>query len=153
MTALVQQAGVPRQVLDPGLPVDGRHELAGLGPDLSAGAVILQLAPVVAAGSQVSRVSADLASRALAVVAARAIRRHRPDTLFLCGGDTAAQVLDAVRATGVWLQAEILPGLVQGKIKGGDCDGLAVVTKAGAVGAGDTLVRLYAILTEEGACQ
>lgn len=150
--ALVQQAGVPRQVLDPGLPVDGRQELAGVAPDLSAGAVILQLAPVAAEGSQGSRVSADLASRALAVVAAAAIRRHRPDTLFLCGGDTAAQVLDAVRATGVWLQAEILPGLVQGKIKGGDCDGLTVVTKAGAVGAGDTLLRLYAILTGKGAC-
>ncbi len=131
----------------PGLPVDGRNELAGEGPDLSAGAVILQLAPVVAEGANVSRVSTDLACRALAVVAAEAIRRHRPDALFLCGGDTAAQVLDAVRATGVWLQAEILPGLVQGKIKGGDCDGLAVVTKAGAFGERDTLVRLYAILT------
>ena len=145
--ALVKQAGVPRQVLEPGLSVDGRNELAGLGPDLSWGAVILQLAPVVAAGSSVSRVSTDRACRALAVVAARALRRHRPDALCLCGGDTAAQVLDAVRATGVWLQAEILPGLVQGKIKGGDCDGLAVVTKAGAFGEGDTLVRLYAILT------
>ena len=68
--ALVKQAGVPRQVLDPGLSVDGRHELAGVGPDLSAGAVILQLAPVVAEGSNVSRVSTDLACRALAVVAA-----------------------------------------------------------------------------------
>jgi uncharacterized protein YgbK (DUF1537 family) len=145
--ALVKQAGVPRHLLDPGLSVDGRSELAGVGADLSAGAVILQLAPVVAEGSSISRVSTDRASRALAVVAARAIRRHRPEALFLCGGDTAAQVLDAVRATGVWLEAEILPGLVRGKIRGGDCDGLAVVTKAGAFGAGDTLVRLYAILT------
>jgi D-threonate/D-erythronate kinase len=124
--ALVKQAGVPRHVLDPGLAVDGRNALAGVGPDLAAGAVILQLAPVVAEGSKVSRVSTDLACRALAVVAAEATRRHRPEALFLCGGDTAAQVLDAVRATGVWLQAEILPGLVQGKIKGGDCDGLSV---------------------------
>jgi uncharacterized protein YgbK (DUF1537 family) len=145
--ALTKQTGVPRQVLDPGLAGDGRRELAGLGPDLAAGAVILQLAPVAAEGSKVSRVSTDLASRALAVVAAEAIRRHRPEALFLCGGDTAAQVLDTVGATGIWLQAEILPGLVQGKIKGGDCDGLAVVTKAGAFGEGDTLVRLYAILT------
>jgi uncharacterized protein YgbK (DUF1537 family) len=145
--ALVKQAGVPRHVLAPGLSEDGRNELAGLGTDLSAGAVIIQLAPVVAAGAHVSRVSTDLASRALAVVAAEAIRRHRPDALFLCGGDTAAQVLDAVGATGAWLQSEILPGLVQGKIKGGDCDGLAVVTKAGAFGEYDTLLQLYAILT------
>jgi uncharacterized protein YgbK (DUF1537 family) len=102
---------------------------------------------VVAEGSNVSRLSTDLASGALAVVAAEVIRRHRPDALFLSGGDTAAKVLDAVRATGVWLQSEILPGLVQGKIKGGDCDGLAVVTKAGAFGECDTLLRLYAILT------
>ena len=145
--ALVKQACVPRHILDPGRSVDGCNELAGVGPDLSAGAVILQLAPVVAEGSNVSRLSTDLASGALAVVAAEVIRRHRPDALFLSGGDTAAKVLDAVRATGVWLQSEILPGLVQGKIKGGDCDGLAVVTKAGAFGECDTLLRLYAILT------
>jgi uncharacterized protein YgbK (DUF1537 family) len=145
--ALVKQACVPRHVLGPDLSVNGRNELAGVGTDLSAGAVILQLASVADQGSKVSRVSTDLASRALAVVAAEAIRRHRPDALFLCGGDTAAQVLDAVRATGVWLQSEILPGLVQGKIKGGDCDGLMVVTKAGAFGECDTLLRLYAILT------
>ena len=146
--ALVRQAGVPRHVLDPGLSGDGRHELAaGVSTDLAAGAVILQLAPVAAEDSTVSGVATDLACRALAVAAAEAIRRHRPEALCLCGGDTAAQVLDAVRATGVWLQWEILPGLVQGKIKGGDCDGLAVVTKAGAFGEGDTLLRLYAILT------
>lgn len=145
--ALVKQACVPRHVLDPGLLLDGRNELAGIGTDLSAGAVILQLAPVIAEGPNVSRVSTDLASRALAVVAAEVIRRHQPEALFLCGGDTAAKVFDALRATGVWLQSEILPGLVQGKIKGGDCDGLAVVTKAGAFGESDTLLRLYAILT------
>ncbi len=145
--ALVKQAGVPRHILDSGLSVDGRNELAGVDPDLSAGAAILQFAPIVVQGSKVSRASTDLASRAPAVVAARAIRRHRPEALFLCGGDTAAQVLDALGATGVWLQSEILPGLVQGKIKGGDCDGLVVVTKAGAFGEGDTLLRLYAILT------
>jgi uncharacterized protein YgbK (DUF1537 family) len=145
--ALVQQAGVTRHVLDPGIAADGRYELAGVGPDLAAGAAILQLAPVLGGDSKVSRVANDLACRALAVAAAAALRRHRPEALVLCGGDTAAQVLDALGATGVWLHAEILPGLVQGNIKGGDCDGLTVVTKAGAFGEGDTLVRLYAILT------
>ncbi|MGA8571629.1 MAG: four-carbon acid sugar kinase family protein [Desulfobaccales bacterium] len=148
VAALVQQAGVPRQVLNPGLPAGGRDGLAGVGGDWSAGAVILQLAPVAVTGSQVSRVSTELACRALAAAASEAIRRHRPDVLFLCGGDTAAQVLDAVGATGVWLQSEILPGVVLGKIRGGDCDGLAVVTKPGAFGEGDTLLRLYAILTQ-----
>jgi D-threonate/D-erythronate kinase len=137
--ALVKEAGVPRQVLDPDLWVDGRNELAG--------AVILQLAPVAAEGSKVSRVSPDQALGVLTAVSAEAIRRHRPEALFLCGGDTAAGVLDAVGAAGVWLQAEILPGLVQGIIKGGDCDGLTVVTKPGAFGDRDTLWRLYAILT------
>lgn len=146
---LVKQACLPRHVLDPGLSVEERYELAGVGPDLSAGAVILQLAPIVGEGSTVSRVSADQASRALAFVAAEVVRRHRPDVLFLCGGDTAAAVLDAVGATGVWLQSEILPGLVHGTIKGGDCDGLVVVTKAGGFGDWDTLLRLYAILTRK----
>jgi D-threonate/D-erythronate kinase len=145
--ALTKRAGVPRHVLDPGIAVEGLNDLAGVGTDLAAGAVILQLAPVAAAGAKVARVATDLAGRALAAVAAEALRRHRPDALFLSGGDTAAQVFDAVFATGVWLGAEILPGLVQGKIKGGDCDGLVVVTKAGAFGESDTLVRLYAILT------
>jgi uncharacterized protein YgbK (DUF1537 family) len=146
VAALVQQAGVPRHVLDPDQPVAGYNEMAGLAADLAAGAVIPQLAPVAAASAKVSRVATDVAARALAAVAAAAIRRQRPDALFLCGGDTAAEVLDAVGATGVWLQSEILPGLVQGRIKGGDCDGLALVTKGGAFGEGDTLMRLYAIL-------
>ncbi len=145
--ALVKQSGVPRHVLNPGLSVNWNNELTGVNRDLSAGAVILQLASAPAEDSPVSRVAADLAARALAAVAGEAIRQHRPEALFLCGGDIASKVLDALQATGVWLQSEILPGLVQGKIRGGDGDGLAVVTKAGSFGVRDTLVQLYAILT------
>ncbi len=149
--ALVAQAGVPRRLLEPRQPGTGPGEPADGGMSLAGGAAILQLAAFAGEGPQACGRPASEACRGLALAAAEAIRQHRPEVLFLCGGDTAAGVLDALGATGVWLQSEILPGLVKGRIRGGDCDGLLVITKAGAFGERDTLVQLYAILTAPGA--
>jgi len=67
----------------------------------------------------------------------------KPAGLFLTGGDTAAAVLDALGSTGVSVQGEVITGMVQGRIRGGLMDGSPVVTKAGAFGKPDALVRFH----------
>jgi uncharacterized protein YgbK (DUF1537 family) len=71
-----------------------------------------------------------------------------PQGLFLSGGDTAERVLHEIGATGLLLHEEILPGLMLGRVAGGNFDGLSVVTKAGAFGDPEALVKLMNILNQ-----
>ncbi len=66
--------------------------------------------------------------------------------LVLVGGDTAHSVLTGLRAEGVRLDTEILPGISMGTIVGGDADSKTVVAKAGGFGAEDALVRVVEYL-------
>jgi uncharacterized protein YgbK (DUF1537 family) len=70
-------------------------------------------------------------------------QRTRPAGLFLTGGDTANAVLKGIRAKGMRLVEEVIPGMAQGMLVGGLMDGLPVVTKAGAFGKSDALVALH----------
>ncbi len=61
--------------------------------------------------------------------------------LVLTGGDIALSALSLLSATGFQVVEEVAPGIPAGRLKGGPCDGLRVVTKAGAFGDGDALCR------------
>jgi D-threonate/D-erythronate kinase len=54
--------------------------------------------------------------------------------LALSGGDTASAILRALKAGGIKLGGEVLPGIPFGHIRGGPQNGLPVVTKAGGFG-------------------
>lgn len=82
----------------------------------------------------------------LAGVAASLLASSSWQGLFLSGGDSAEAVLTATGASGIRLYEEILPGLMRGEIMGGSCHSLPVITKAGAFGTGDTLIKLINIL-------
>ncbi len=82
-------------------------------------------------------------ARGLGLLVDMLMRRTRPGSLFVTGGDTAAALLQAVGAAGLRLREEVLPGVVAGSILGGDFEGLTVVTKAGAFGDKNTLVTLH----------
>ncbi|MGB7920385.1 MAG: four-carbon acid sugar kinase family protein [Desulfobacterales bacterium] len=140
--ALTREAGIPRHILVPGRPAALSDRSDAIAKDLATGAVILQLAP---AGSLVYDNSA---ARLLAAETAAIVSCRRPDGLFLSGGDTAAAVLGAIKASGVRLQVEMLPGVIRGTVIGGAGDGLPVITKAGAFGEPDTLLQLYGLLAE-----
>jgi D-threonate/D-erythronate kinase len=71
----------------------------------------------------------------------------RPDGILLSGGDTALAVWNALQAEALLLAQELLPGFVLGTFCKGSLHGLPVVTKAGAFGASDALVRIYEMLT------
>ena len=78
----------------------------------------------------------------LGVAAYRLCRRTPAGALMLVGGDTAQAVLRAVGADGIVLRGEPLPGVAAGAIEAGLLAGVTVVSKAGAFGGPETLVRL-----------
>jgi D-threonate/D-erythronate kinase len=59
--------------------------------------------------------------------------------LVLTGGDIAHSCCSLLSATGFKVIEEIAPGIPLGMLKGGPCDGLRVITKAGAFGAENAL--------------
>jgi D-threonate/D-erythronate kinase len=65
-----------------------------------------------------------------------------PAALFLSGGDTAAFVCRALGVEAIDLHGEILPGVPRGTLRGGDLDGLPVVTKSGGFGGARALIEV-----------
>jgi uncharacterized protein YgbK (DUF1537 family) len=61
--------------------------------------------------------------------------------LVLTGGDIAVSCCSLLSASGISVIREVAPGIPVGVLKGGQCSGLKVVTKAGAFGAEDALCR------------
>ena len=61
--------------------------------------------------------------------------------LVLTGGDIALSCCSLLSASGISVVREVAPGIPVGVLKGGQCSGLKVVTKAGAFGAEDALCK------------
>ena len=70
--------------------------------------------------------------------------------VVLTGGDTALLVLRALGARGIHLEREALTGVPCGRLVGGACTDLPVVTKAGGFGPPDALVRAVRFLSTLG---
>ena len=87
----------------------------------------------------------------MAGVALEALQEARVDAgdlaLILTGGDTALGVLQLLDYQGIELEGELLAGIVRGSLRGGPWEDLTVVTKAGAFGKEDALVRILERLT------
>jgi uncharacterized protein YgbK (DUF1537 family) len=127
-------------------------------------ALARQLAEALAGGSAVFRTSAERCTGdggapiperitgRIASVAAEALNAagiHPDDlALILTGGDTALGVLQLLEYEGIELKEELLEGIVQGHLRGGPWDGLTVVTKAGAFGKEDALLKIQEMLEE-----
>ena len=79
----------------------------------------------------------------LAEAARARIERARPGVLLLAGGETAIAVLRALGVGRLRLAGQIEPGLALGTLAGGPYDGLVAITKAGAFGDAETLVRVW----------
>ena len=62
--------------------------------------------------------------------------------LVLSGGDTASLVCRAAGVERIDLCGEIVPGVPRGIIRGGEFEGVSVVTKSGGFGDRDTLVQV-----------
>jgi uncharacterized protein YgbK (DUF1537 family) len=132
-------------------------ELLGAAPvDALAEDAAAQAAARLRAGQPVVLSSAGARSLTAAQVAAaigatfrEVVAQARPEALLLTGGDTARAALGAVGAHGVELEAELLPGLPIGRLRGGTLEGTPVITKAGGFGPPDALVVALRYLQEE----
>jgi uncharacterized protein YgbK (DUF1537 family) len=70
----------------------------------------------------------------------------KPAGLFLTGGDTAIAVCRALQVGAIDVMSEVSTGIPLGKLSGGICPGLRVVTKAGAFGSEQAIVDSVSIL-------
>jgi uncharacterized protein YgbK (DUF1537 family) len=76
--------------------------------------------------------------RAFGQLAAELVRRDKPKTIFVSGGDTAREVLGALSIRRLAIESEISPGVVF--LSYGP---MSILTKSGGFGAKDLLSRLY----------
>jgi uncharacterized protein YgbK (DUF1537 family) len=127
---------------------DGRRKLARLlGSALAGGHVIVRTFTERWTGN--GDEGAPIPQRIIGVMAGvtlEALREARVDAgdlaLILTGGDTALGVLQLLDYQGIELEGELLEGIVRGNLRGGPWDGLTIVTKAGAFGKEDALVKI-----------
>ena len=73
------------------------------------------------------------------------IRRARPATLLLTGGETAAAVLEALEVKLVQVRGEAAPGLAWFEIPAAGSGTIACISKSGGFGNEDTLVKALAM--------
>jgi len=129
---------------DGGTEIEGRRKLARLlGSALADGSAIFRTFTERWTGN--GNEGADIPRR-IAGVTLAALQQARIDAcdlaLILTGGDTALGVLQLLDYEGIELEGELLEGIVRGNLQGGPWDGLTIVTKAGAFGKEDALVRI-----------
>jgi uncharacterized protein YgbK (DUF1537 family) len=118
--------------LDPAAVMEGR---AGL-PALAADHVLFLQGGLYSDPHALAQAFADLVAPAAA----------QAEALFLTGGETARAILGRLGVEGLRLLGEIEPGVIVSRAIGGVLAGRIVVTKAGAFGSPQTLIRVQAIL-------
>jgi uncharacterized protein YgbK (DUF1537 family) len=120
---------------------------------LRRGSVILSVsAERTAASGAADRLAARAIAAALGGIAASALAGSgvaaHDVALILTGGDTAIAVLAPLGSAGIEIGGELLQGIMAGRITGGRFSGAHVVTKAGAFGKEDALLRVVRLLTK-----
>ena len=91
---------------------------------------------------------AEFTGNAISDLAADILDAVRVSGLFLSGGDTAIHFIDAVKATGAEIVFELTVGIPMMRLAGGRFDGLKVITKAGAFGSEEVLPNIMRKLGE-----
>jgi uncharacterized protein YgbK (DUF1537 family) len=122
-------------------------ELADKASNLGSGRAATVLAITAPDGAMDSSRAAALADT-LGQIGAEIICRESFSAVIATGGDTAMALL---RRTGIGAlepQAMLEPGIPLSTVRGGLCDGMTLVTKPGAYGDDDCLVRLVSRLTK-----
>jgi uncharacterized protein YgbK (DUF1537 family) len=85
--------------------------------------------------------TAEAVATALGTLCSRIVLDVPVSGLVLTGGDIAVSCCRLLAAEGILVIREVAPGIPLGVLKGGQCPGLHVVTKAGAFGAEDALCK------------
>ena len=82
-----------------------------------------------------------LVARALGEAARSILLEGSVAGVILCGGDTAAAVCRHLGVWGIRIDGESEAYVPRGRLLGGECHGLPVVTKAGGFGDPHSVVR------------
>jgi uncharacterized protein YgbK (DUF1537 family) len=122
---------------------------------LRRGSVVLSVSAERADGSGAEdRLAAQAIAETLGGIAAHALAGSgvapHDVALILTGGDTAMAVLAPLGIEGIEIGSELLEGIMAGRVKGGPFSNAQVVTKAGAFGKDDALLRVVRLLTKQG---
>jgi uncharacterized protein YgbK (DUF1537 family) len=88
-----------------------------------------------------SQQTAEAIASALGALCQQVAVNVKLSGLVLTGGDVAVSCCSQLSANGITVVQEVAPGIPIGLLKGGPCDGLRVVTKAGAFGDEDALCK------------
>jgi len=83
---------------------------------------------------RLERAGSDMVASGMALATAPLVVSGALGGALLTGGEMAAAFLKTVRARGLRLEREILPGIPLGRVISGKAAGLRVVTKAGGFG-------------------
>ena len=71
------------------------------------------------------------------------------ETLTITGGETACSVMNALGATGMYLDDEIVSGVPVGRLIGGTANGMTIVTKSGGFGESETFIEVIKYLNNK----
>lgn len=90
-------------------------------------------------------------SKGLAEITKRTLEENSSSigSLFTSGGDVTVAVCQAISARGIQVEAEVLPLAVYGRLIGGQCDDMPIVTKGGLIGEQDAIVRCINYLSSQ----
>jgi uncharacterized protein YgbK (DUF1537 family) len=88
-----------------------------------------------------NRQTSEAVAAALGGICRQIVLNVSVSGLVLTGGDIALSCCSLLSADGISVIREVAPGIPVGVLKGGQCFGLKVVTKAGAFGAEDALCK------------
>jgi len=138
--ALAGGAGVRRIQV----PCHERGERRGWEPFLKEEQGSLLLTPEVGHGSHPDP---RAITGALARVAREIVMSWSPHTLFLTGGETAQATLETLGVRRIRLMGEAQGGVVLGKAHGGLAAGLLILTKAGAFGDDEVILKTLGSLS------
>lgn len=147
MLALAE--GWLRVVVDPDVLVAGKTSteqkvlVAKLATSWRRGSLIISIAPRI--GIEPKQ-PPDRVIQGLADIVTSLLALALPDALFISGGDTAETIMHQVGSSAILLREETLPGLMRGEVVGGMLNGLTLITKPGAFGQPETLIKLLRFL-------
>jgi len=88
----------------------------------------------------------DRISSVLGAVAIRVLEHSPVSGLVLSGGEVAVKALEALGASRLRVEEEVLPGVPSLRVMDGKFRGLRVVTKAGGFGEESSLVKIIKYL-------
>jgi uncharacterized protein YgbK (DUF1537 family) len=125
-----------------------------VGSSLARGHVILKTCSerLLSKDSRGHPIHLEITKR-LGHIALAALEKSKVDVgdlaVIVTGGDTAMSLINLLGVEGIEIEDEILEGIVMSHLIGGEWEGLTVITKAGAFGREDALVKIMDLLEME----